>query len=155
MTGEGSEKTGAATRPASVVWYERLSWAAFAATLASAEADRATLIKYSSLYPISYPIAIASFFAIELLWIWLIARKRQNWARWISLVMLVLAIPLEILHFDERLRLGAAAAIPYYTGTVSWMVAVSLLLRRDARRWFAGRPSAPDADSAATGLNAG
>jgi hypothetical protein len=43
MMGEGSERVGAATRPASVVWYERLAVAAFAATLASAAANRIPL----------------------------------------------------------------------------------------------------------------
>jgi hypothetical protein len=145
MTGEGSEKVGAATRPASVVWYERLAGAAVAATLASAAADRATLVKYYSQYPIFYPIVIVCALAVQLLWIWLIARKRQNWARWISLVVIVLAIPRAILDFDERVRLSAAAAIAYYVAFVIWMVAVSLLFRRDARGWFAGQPFAPDA----------
>jgi hypothetical protein len=146
MTRNGSEKVGAATRPASVIWYERLAWAACAASLASAVAHRAVLMKYYSQYPIFYPIVLACVLAVNLLWIWLIARKRQNWARWISLVLMLLAIPLEILHFDERLRLSAAQAITYYAATISWMVAVSLLFRRDARRWFAGRPLVSEAD---------
>jgi hypothetical protein len=137
--------SGAAIRPVSVVWYERLAWVAFATGLVSAAADPATLAKYYGQSPIFYPIAIACFLAMQLLWIWLIARKRQNWARWISVVLTVLAIPMTILDFDERVRLIAIAAIPYYLAFVIQIVVLSLLFRHDARRWFAGRPSAPDA----------
>jgi hypothetical protein len=144
MTGEGSEQAGAATRPASIIWYERLALAAVVASLASAAADRATLAKYYSQYPIFYPIEIACAFAVQLLWIWLIARKRRNWARWISLIGTAVAIPRAILEFDERVRHNAAAAIAQYVVFVILTVAVSLLLRRDARAWFARRPVAPD-----------
>jgi hypothetical protein len=145
MGNVSSEKVGTATRPVSVVWYERFAVAAVAATLASGAANRATLAKYYSQYPIGYPIEIACVLAVQLLWIWLIARRRQNWARWISLVWMVFCIPMEILHFNERIRLGAAAAITNYLAVILGMVAVSLLLRRDARRWFAGQPFASDA----------
>ena len=145
MTGEGSERAGAAPRPASVVWYERLAGAAIAATAASAAADRVTLAKYYSQHPIFYPIFIACVFAVQVLWIWLIARKRRNWARWISLVVMVLGIPAEILGFDARFRFNAASAIASYTAFVIWLIAVLLLFRRDARGWFAGQRFAPDA----------
>jgi hypothetical protein len=144
MTDEGSEKAVAATRPASVVWYERLAVAAFAATLVSGATERATLAKYYSQHPIFYPIAIVCVLAVQLLLIWLIARKRRNWARWISLVLTVLAIPRAILDFDERIRLNAAAAIAFYLAFVISTVAVSLLFRRDAREWFARQPFAQD-----------
>ncbi|MER9329709.1 hypothetical protein [Mesorhizobium sp. M0488] len=132
-------------RPISIVWYERLAVAGVAAALASAAADGATLAKYYSQNPIFYPILIACVFAVQLLWIWLIARKRQNWARWISLVVMVLGIPAEILGFDERVRFNATSAIVSYAAFVIWLAAVLLLFRRDARGWFAGQRFAPDA----------
>ena len=46
MGNVSSEKVGTATRPVSVVWYERFAVAAVAATLASGAANRATLAKY-------------------------------------------------------------------------------------------------------------
>jgi hypothetical protein len=79
------------------------------------------------------------------LWIWLIARKRQNWARWISLT--ILGLPNLIWDFEERFRLNAPAAIVYQAGAASLVVAVLLLFRRDARDWFSRKrsrsPSAP------------
>ena len=59
--------------------------------------------------------------------------------------MMVLGIPAEILGFDERLRFNAASAIASYAAFVIWLIAVLLLFRRDAGRWFAGQRFAPDA----------
>jgi lysylphosphatidylglycerol synthetase-like protein (DUF2156 family) len=146
MTSARSEKPGVATRLASVVWYERLAGVAIAATVASAAADRVTLTKYYSQNPIFYPIAIVSVLAIQLLWVWLIARKRRNWARWISLVLTVLGIPTAILDFGARVQLNVTAAIAYYVAFVLWIIAVALLFHRDARGWFDGKRFAPDAN---------
>jgi hypothetical protein len=67
MTSDGLEPVGVVTRPESVVWYERLAWAAFALGLASAAASPATFAKYYGRYPISYPIMIAVVLAGQLL----------------------------------------------------------------------------------------
>jgi hypothetical protein len=114
MTGEGSQKVEASTRPASIVWYERLAWASLAVGLVSAAANPAALARYYNQYPTSYPIMIACVYAGQLLWIWLIARKRQNWARWISLIAVVIGIPPAILDIGERVEINAAAAIAFY-----------------------------------------
>jgi hypothetical protein len=89
---------------------------------------------------------IACVFAVQLLWIWLIARKRQNWARWISLVVMVLGIPFEVLGFDERMRFNAASAVASYVAFVIWLMSVLLLFRRNGRAWFAGQGFAPRAN---------
>lgn len=136
MTSEGLEQVGVVIRPESVVWYERLAWAAFAVGLAAAAANPATLAKYYDQYPISYPIMIAVVLTGQLLWIWLVARKRQNWARWISLIVILLAIPDAIWDSGERFRLNPVAAIFYYAAFAISIVSVMLLFRSDAREWF-------------------
>jgi multidrug transporter EmrE-like cation transporter len=136
MTRGGLEQVGVVTRPGSVVWYERLAWATFAVGLASAAASRATLAKYYDRYPISYPIIIAVVLAGQLLWIWLVARKRQNWARWISLIVILFGIPNAIWDVEERFRLNAVAAIFYYAAFAISTVSILLLFRGDAREWF-------------------
>jgi hypothetical protein len=136
MMGEGSERMVATTRPISVVWYERLAWAALLIGLASAALDPANLAKYNERYPIIYPVMFVCSIAGQLLWIWLIARKRQNWARWISLVVILLGFPGFILDFDERFRLNAAVAIAFQIAAALLVFAVLLLFRRDARTWF-------------------
>jgi peptidoglycan/LPS O-acetylase OafA/YrhL len=136
------EKELLANRPSSVVWYERIAIVAVVATAASAFVDRANLVKYYNQHPVSYPILVLCVFAIQGLWIWLIARKRRNWARWISIVLTIGAIPSGIWSFEDRLRFNFSAAIVYYVTFVVWIVAILMLVRRDAREWFAGsRPS--------------
>jgi hypothetical protein len=45
MTSEGLEQVGVVTRPESVVWYERLAWAAFVVGLASAAANARQVLR--------------------------------------------------------------------------------------------------------------
>lgn len=52
MAVEASEKIGIASRPESVIWYERVAGAAVVAGLASAAANPASLAKYYNQYPI-------------------------------------------------------------------------------------------------------
>lgn len=144
MIGGASEKVGGASRPDSVIWYERLAGAALVTGLGSAAANPASLAKYYSLYPIGYPIMFLCSILGQSLWIWLIARKRQNWARWISLVMVIIGIPSVIIDFDERFRLNAVAAILFHIGYLLLVVAVVLLFRSDARQWFSRARVAPD-----------
>lgn len=72
----------------------------------------------------------------QLLWIWLIARKRQNWARWMSLIVILLGIPNAIWDIGERFRLNPVAIIFYYAAFAISIVSVMLLFRGDAREWF-------------------
>jgi FtsH-binding integral membrane protein len=144
MIREGSEHASIASRPDSVVWYERLASASVATGLASAAADPATFAKYYNLYPIVYPIIFVCSIAGQLLWIWLIARKRQNWARWISLVAMIIGIPGVVLDIDQRLRHNSGAAIAFHLGYSLLVGAVALRFRRDAREWFARTHFASD-----------
>jgi hypothetical protein len=146
MTLEDSQKVAASTRPTSIVWYERLAWASLVIGLASAAANPAAFAKYYNQYSTSYLIVIACVYVGQLLWIWLIARKRQNWARWISLIVVVIGIPQAFLDIGERVEINAVAAIVFYLGFLILTVAVFQLFRSDAREWFARRPSTPDAD---------
>lgn len=136
MTSLNLEQVGGVTRPRSVVCYERLAWASFAVGLVSAAANPATLAKYYAKYPIQYPIIIVVALSAQLLWIWLVARKRQNWARWISLIVILLGIPKAIWDIGERFRFNPVAAIFYYASFVIMIVSVMLLFRSDAREWF-------------------
>lgn len=132
------------SRPDCVIWYECLAGAAVVTGLGSAVANPAGLAKYYNLHPISYPIVFVCSILGQALWIWLIARKRQTWARWISLVMVIIGIPSVIMDFDERFQLNAVAAIAFHIGYLLLMVAVAPLFRSDARDWFSRRRVAPD-----------
>ena len=122
--------------PASVVWFERIAYLSIILSAASLPLNAATLVKYSTKYPITYPITIVVVFAIQVFWIWLIARKRKNWARWITVVLEPPAIVSQVLEIDARFRLGVPAAIAYYAISALWAFAVVLLVIPDAGAWF-------------------
>jgi len=75
-----------------------------------------------------------------MLWIWLIARKRKNWAQWISVALLVAALPHMILDADIKFQASPAAAVAFYVVYLIWAVAISLLFAPDARGWFRQKP---------------
>jgi hypothetical protein len=104
--------------------------------LASAAANPAAIAKYYDRYSIGYLIMIAVSIAGQLIWIWLVARKRQNWARWISLIVMLLGVPNTIWGMEEHFRLNPVAAILFYATIAISMVSVVLLFRGDAREWF-------------------
>jgi hypothetical protein len=139
MTSGGLEQSGVASRPSSIIWFERLAWAALLVTAAMMVANWTTLAKYYNKYPTAYPIMLVVSFPIQLFWIWLIARRRKNWARWISLVVMVIGIPNAILDYDKLYWSNLAAEIAWYLAYAIWLVAISMLFRRDARDWFSRR----------------
>jgi multidrug transporter EmrE-like cation transporter len=136
MTSEGSEPENVATRPSSVIWYERLAWTALGLGLASTVANPAALAKYYHQIPTVYPIMFAASIAGQLLWIWLVARKRQNWARWISLFVILIGIPTTIWDSEQRFQINALAASFFHVAFAMSAVSVMLLFRADARAWF-------------------
>ena len=75
----------------------------------------------------------------QLLWIWLIARRRQNWARWISLFVIlggILSILSMIPDIEERFEINPVRTTFYYTTYAISALSVLLLFRGDAREWF-------------------
>jgi hypothetical protein len=139
MTSEGSEQVGVVTRPRSVVWYERLAWTSLVTGLATAAANHAEFAKYYHQYHGGNLILMVIGNAVQLLWIWLVARRRQNWARWISLLWLLLGIlgTADMTgDVGERFQFNPVATILHYVALAIWMVSVMLLFRGDAREWF-------------------
>lgn len=137
MTIEDLNHADAVTRPQSVVWYERLAWAAFAAGLASNAANPALLARNYDRYANGFLTLFVVSHAAQLVWIWLVARKRQNWARWISLIVVLIGIPSAFWDNAERLQfLNPISAIFWYAAYAGHLISVMLLFRADAREWF-------------------
>lgn len=137
MTIEGLNHADAVTRPQSVVWYEWLAWAAIAAGLASAITNPALLARNYERYATGFLILFFVSIVAQLVWIWLVARKRQNWARWISLIVVLIGIPSAFWDNAERLQLlNPISAIFWYAGYAGHLISVMLLFRGDAREWY-------------------
>ena len=133
------EQTGAVPRPESVILYERLAWAAIAVSLASAAATPPK--------PHDPDLRLgAAVVAGQLLWIWLIARRRQNWARWISLLVILLGIAgiaVTVSDIERRFQVNAVATVLYCASFALSLASVALLFRSDARDWFSRKAIAP------------
>jgi hypothetical protein len=149
MTSEGSEQVGVVTRPWSIVWFERIAWAALVVNIALLVANWTMIAKLYSKYPTSFPIMIVCMFAIQLLWIWLIARRRKNWARWTLVVVMLYGITSSVLNYDKPLWANATAEVANYLTCVIWLVAISLLFRSDASEWLSRKSFASVPNSSA------
>lgn len=142
MTNDGSARVGVTGRPGSVIWYERLAWASIAIGLMSSAANPANLAKYYERYHTGFLLAGVVFIVLQFIWIWLVARKRQNWARWISLVVVLIGIPNAIWDIEERFQINPVATVFYYAAFGISIISVMLLFRNDAGDWFSRKPFA-------------
>ena len=137
MTIEVLNHADAVTRPQSVVWYERLAWAAIAAGLVSAATNRVMLARNYERYANGFLALFVVSIVAQLVWIWLVARKRQNWARWISLILVLIGIRGAFWDNAERLQLlNPISAMFWYAAYAGHLISVMLLFRGDAREWF-------------------
>jgi hypothetical protein len=119
--------------------------AAVAAGLASSAANPALLARNYDRYANGFLVLFVVSIAAQLIWIWLVARKRQNWARWISLIMVMIGIPVAFWDNTERLQfLNPISAIFWYAGYFVDLISVMVLFRGDARERFSRKRFAED-----------
>src|SRR4030095_3700999 len=129
-------------RPRNIVLYERLAYSAIALTIASMPLNWATISHYLAESPVLYPMTLGAIFALQFWWVWLVARKRKNWARWTSLALLLGSFPFMGMELGSRFTTNFIAAIAYYGIYLIWIAAVLLLFTGDAKEWF--KPKAAD-----------
>ena len=67
-----------------------------------------------------------------------VARGRQNWTRWVSLVVVIGGMLQALWESETRFSIDPIAASAYYFILVVWAIAISFLFRRDAADWFNG-----------------
>jgi len=73
--------------------------------------------------------------AVMLLILWLIAFKRQNWARWLWIALFVLGTPGYIAIFKDLLGISLAGAISL-TQVALQLVALYFVFTGNAKPWF-------------------
>jgi hypothetical protein len=79
----------------------------------------------------------ASVFAMEVLFIWLIARRRKNWARWVWLIIFILAIPFAPPVLVRILRSsGPVVATFMCMQNLAQIAALYMIFAGNARKWF-------------------
>jgi hypothetical protein len=123
-------------RPKDIKRFECLAYSAWGLTIASAPLNWSTIVKYYHKGGIIYLTAIAFALGLQAGWIWLIARKRKNWARWIGLILVIAGLPSLPFEFEVRFEADPLAASAYYTEYLIWVCAICFTFTSEARAWF-------------------
>ena len=73
--------------------------------------------------------------------IWLIARKRQNWARWTFLVLFVIGLPLSVPQLLATFQTSALSAVLGLVQLLLQVYAFFLIFTGNAKDWFRKTPT--------------
>jgi len=122
--------------PKSVAWFERLSYAAIALSVASGTLNWATIEKYYRQHPHLYPAGLVIAILVQVFWVWLVARRHRDWTRWATLVFVTLSLLQGMADLHQRLQLGIGAAVAFYGINLLFTFAAGLLFMPDAASWF-------------------
>lgn len=128
--------------PTSVRYYRRLTYAGMAVIFLNllVNWDKAGA-KHFSEAPLAFIVVDVMFLCIQFFWVWLVVRRRVNWARWMTLGAQF------VMMFIIGCGFGFLAAKDHSDGTVSefvflilatsfYLLAACLLFTRDATLWF-------------------
>jgi K+ transporter len=123
--------------PSNVAWFERLWYfslaigvviSALSFSRASAQAGPA------------FGIAILTFVvAVSVLLVWLIARRRKNWARWVLLIGFLLGLLAFPWGLAELFRASILAGTLSIVQTLIQIIAIYLIFTDRAQGWFKRR----------------
>lgn len=76
------------------------------------------------------------------LMIWLTARRRKNWARWLLLILALLGLPAYVHMFGRMISVDFLAGLLSSVQCVVQAIAFVLLFSGNARDWFKVRAPA-------------
>jgi hypothetical protein len=130
--------TAPMSRPSNVVLFEELRYLAIGLALVE------ILLGWSQLAAGSDKIGgprtigfiafyVSSFFIVL---IWLAARERKNWARWVLLILFAVAIPAYFPRFDPSAGVTISKRILRFGQFASQAIALFLTFTGNARGWF-------------------
>ena len=126
--------------PTNIIWFERLAYASLVLGLLVGALDFGTLSEVG-LPATVIGIAVGSIALMSLL-IWLIARRKQNWARWLFLTFFLLGLPFFLMNLPEESILDALLAV---LQAILQGAALYLVFTGDAKAAFAATQfSLPD-----------
>jgi hypothetical protein len=121
-------------RPSNVVWFERLMYFMVLIEVIF------TILQWDQLMaqaPQYYgAAATGTLFGIltDVLFIWLVARRRKSWVRWLLLVPVVFGIPYGIVTWPPATPVSYA--VPTCLSWLAQAVAVFLIFTGNSREWF-------------------
>jgi len=130
-------------RPDNVVRFERIIYVAWALAVILTLYEWGALSQGGSgTAPWIWMAELILILGGEVWWIWLIARRRKNWARWTGIVLLVIAFPNYLYFLTAKFQTAPILASAYLINTVLWYVPFYFLFTGDAPAWFKPQPVA-------------
>ena len=124
--------------PKSIALFERVAYSALVLGLVSITLNWPAVRDSYNQSPTTYWSTQIGTLCGQMLLIWLIARKRRNWARWIWILVTFVGTPLGILAAATGAMplVGLLQAISYYLLYLVSFGSACLLLTPTARAWF-------------------
>lgn len=129
-------------RPSNVVRFEQLMY------LSLAIVPIQTFLQWGFLIDLAHTVGRGAGFilitqafsiAVTLLFIWLIARRRKNWARWIWIILYIVGMLFTLPTLGRVLRNGPVVATLLCVQYLAQVVALYLIFTGNAREWFMSR----------------
>ncbi|MGG6897793.1 hypothetical protein [Rhizobium sp. BR 315] len=129
------------TMPKSVRYYERLTYAGMVVVFINqlVNWDRTASHFAEALH--IFTIVQIMFPCVQIFWVWLVVRKRVNWARWMTLgaqfaVMFVIGFGFGIIANKGHADGTVLELVFLILATSLYLLAACLLFTRDAILWF-------------------
>lgn len=130
--------------PKSIVRFERMAFSALALGLVSLALNWPIVLAAYNRSPIVYLLTLAITFGGQLLLIWLIARKRRNWARWVWIGITFVGTAIGIIVIGSVPFAGPSAAGAYILVYLVSFISACLLLTPTSRAWFQAKSDGPN-----------
>jgi len=126
--------------PSNVTWFERLMIASIFVALAGVFLlwQRQGTFSVAEL-AVAAGLTIANF-GVFLLLIWLVARRRQGWARYVIGALFALGLPFALINAPAELRAFPVEGVLNLLALMMQGAALVLIFTGNARGWFAKPP---------------
>ena len=127
------------SRPSNVILFEQLWYLSLGIGVIQSilQWHREVALAHAAGRGIHFILFIQGFvLAVTVLFIWLIARRRKNWARWVLLTVTIVGIPFALPGLSLLLRSGLVTATLVCAQNLAQVAALYLVFTGDAREWF-------------------
>jgi uncharacterized membrane protein HdeD (DUF308 family) len=126
------------TLPSNVAWFERLMYSSLGiGVIVSSSRWSRDLAAAGPLARAGFLLFVQAFvIASMVLFIWLIARRHKNWARWFILIIGLLGVPFYFRVLGQTLRFSPVAGTLMLVQMLLQVIAVFLIFTGNARDWF-------------------
>jgi len=130
--------------PKSIAWFERLAYLSLVLSVLSQALHWSFVQNAFGQNSYLYPVSAAITLAVQVMLIWLTARRRTNWARWMWIVLSFatagFAVIGAVMGTDRGVDPDMAAALARYGMYAFAALSAALLLTAEARAWFVTAP---------------